>query len=77
VNQLNGYDVEDLRVGMSAGAASPRALSNQVIMSNAISVTLIGADLMGHGTGLAEWTPAQAEAVHNELASHLIKMTAR
>jgi hypothetical protein len=46
-------------------------------MSNAISVTLIGADLMGHGTGLAEWTPAQAEAVHNELASHLIKMTAR
>jgi 3-hydroxybutyryl-CoA dehydrogenase len=29
------------------------------------------------GQGLRKWTPAQAEAVHNELASHLIKMTAR
>lgn len=167
MNQLNGYDVEDLRVGMSASfsktiteadlvlfagvsddnkamhvneeisavTAFGRRIAHGMLTSSAISATIankmpgpgtiylrqnlrfrapvrpgetvhatvtlteivVGRRRVtaGHsvvitgsahrrtshrhtgGTGLAEWTPAQAEAVHNEFASHLIKMTAR
>jgi len=58
MNQLNGYDVEDLRVGMSAS----------------FSKTITEADLVLFA-GVS--SDNKAEAVHNELASHLIKMTAR